>query len=125
MMSLLVVAAIVLAVALGYTTKINIGLFAIAFAYLLGCFGMGLSPGDIINNVPESYLLGDRAVYIDAFMAAKGALSPDGSFPAKGADTALRALASVDAELAKAKLDLNAVYTNAFVQKANAKYPKG
>ena len=32
MMSLLVVAAIVLAVALGYTTKINIGLFAIAFA---------------------------------------------------------------------------------------------
>ena len=43
MMSLLVVAAIVAAVALGYKTKINIGLFAIAFAYLLGCFGMGLS----------------------------------------------------------------------------------
>ena len=52
MMSLLVVAAIVLAVALGYTTKINIGLFAIAFAYLLGCFGMGLSPGDIIGMWP-------------------------------------------------------------------------
>ena len=52
MMSLLVVAAIVLAVALGYTTKINIGLFAIAFAYLLGCFGMGMSPGDIINMWP-------------------------------------------------------------------------
>jgi NitT/TauT family transport system substrate-binding protein len=31
----------------------------------------------------------------------------------------------VDKELAAAKLDLNAVYTNAFVQKANAKYPKG
>jgi NitT/TauT family transport system substrate-binding protein len=58
-------------------------------------------------------------------MAAKGALSPDGSFPAKGADTAFRALASVDDKLAAAKLDLNAVYTNAFVQKANAKYPKG
>ncbi|MBP6320044.1 MAG: ABC transporter substrate-binding protein, partial [Rubrivivax sp.] len=29
-------------------------------------------PGDIINNVPESYLLGDRAIYIDAFLAAKG-----------------------------------------------------
>ncbi|MFN7122448.1 MAG: ABC transporter substrate-binding protein [Hydrogenophaga sp.] len=82
-------------------------------------------PGDIIKVVPEGFLLGDRAVYIDAFMAAKGALSPDGSFPTKGADTAFRALASVDAELAKAKLDLNAVYTNAFVQKANAKYPKG
>ncbi|MCW5656029.1 ABC transporter substrate-binding protein [Hydrogenophaga sp.] len=82
-------------------------------------------PGDIIKVVPESYLLGDRAVYIDGFLAAQKALSPDGSFPAKGADTAFKALASVDAEIAKAKLDLNAVYTNSFVQKANAKYPKG
>ena len=81
-------------------------------------------PGDIINNVPESYLLGDRAIYIDAFLAAKGALSPDGLFPAKGADTAFRALASIDAEIAKAKLDLTAVYTNDFAKKANAKYPK-
>ncbi len=81
-------------------------------------------PGDIINNVPESYLLGDRAVYIDAFLAAKGALSPDGAFPEKGADTAFRALASIDAGIAKAKLDLNAVWTNDFVKKANAKYPR-
>jgi NitT/TauT family transport system substrate-binding protein len=82
-------------------------------------------PGDIIKVVPESYLLGDRAVYIDGFLAAKPALSPDGLFPAKGADTAFRALASVDDKLAAAKLDLNAVYTNDFVRKANAKYPKG
>ncbi|TSE24288.1 ABC transporter substrate-binding protein [Tepidimonas aquatica] len=82
-------------------------------------------PGDIIKVVPESYLLGDRAVYIDGFLASKPALSPDGAFPAKGAETAFRALGSVDDKLAAAKLDLNAVYTNAFVQKANAKYPKG
>jgi NitT/TauT family transport system substrate-binding protein len=81
-------------------------------------------PADIIKAVPESYLLGDRAVYIDAFLAAKGALSPDGMIPEKGADTAFRALASIDAEIAKAQLDLSAVYTNDFVKKANAKYPK-
>ncbi|SHM62402.1 SLC13 family permease [Phytopseudomonas punonensis] len=52
MMSMLVVAAIVAAVALGYKTKINIGLFAIAFAYLIGCFGMGLSPSDVIGMWP-------------------------------------------------------------------------
>ena len=85
----------------------------------------GAGPSDIITNVPESFLLGDRAVYIDAFLSAKGALSPDGMIPEKGADTAFRALASVDAEIAKAKLDLSAVYTNDFVKKANAKYPKG
>jgi NitT/TauT family transport system substrate-binding protein len=81
-------------------------------------------PGDIIRVVPESYLLGDRAVYIDAFLAAKGALSPDGMIPEKGPDTAYRALASIDAEIAKAKIDLGAVYTNEFVKKANAKYPR-
>ncbi len=82
-------------------------------------------PTEIIKVVPESYLLGDRAVYLDAFLAAKGALSPEGLIPEKGAQTALRALASVDDKLAEAKLDLNAVYTNAFVKKAIAKYPKG
>jgi NitT/TauT family transport system substrate-binding protein len=77
---------------------------------------------DVIKVVPESYLLGDRAVYIDGFLAAKQALSPDGSFPARGAETAFKALASVDDKLAAAKLDLAAVYTNEFVRKANAKY---
>jgi NitT/TauT family transport system substrate-binding protein len=80
---------------------------------------------DIVKAVPESYLLGDRAVYIDAFLAAKGALSPDGSIPEAGADTARRALASIDPDVAAAKLDLAAVYTNEFVKKANAKYPRG
>lgn len=80
-------------------------------------------PGDIIKAVPESYLLGDRAVYLDAFLAAKGALSPDGLFPEKGADTALRALASIDPEIGKATIDLKAVYTNDFAKAALAKYP--
>ena len=80
-------------------------------------------PGDIIKSVPEGYLLGDRAVYIDAFLAARGALSPDGSFPEKGADTAFRALASIDPEIARATLDLKAVYTNDFVRAALLKYP--
>jgi NitT/TauT family transport system substrate-binding protein len=80
---------------------------------------------DIIKAVPESYLLGDRAVYIDAFMAAKGALSPDGMIPEAGAATAVRALQSVDDSIKDYKFDLAAAYTNDFVKKANAKYPKG
>ncbi|MCJ8139548.1 SLC13 family permease [Falsirhodobacter halotolerans] len=51
-MSLFIVAAIVLAVILGYVTRINIGLFAIAFAYILGCFGLGLSPSAVIAMWP-------------------------------------------------------------------------
>ena len=80
---------------------------------------------EIIKAVPESYLLGDRAVYVDAFLSAKGALSVDGMFPEAGAETARRALASIDPEIANGKIDLAAVWTNEFVKKANAKYPKG
>lgn len=79
-------------------------------------------PSDIVKVVPESYLLGDRAIYIDAFLKAKAALSPDGLIPDAGSATALRALASVDESIAKAKLDLKANYTNEFVRRALAKY---
>ncbi len=81
--------------------------------------------GEIVKAVPESYLLGDRAVYIDAFLSSKGALSVDGLIPEAGPATALRALQSVDESLKDVKFDLSAVYTNEFVKKANAKYPKG
>jgi NitT/TauT family transport system substrate-binding protein len=81
-------------------------------------------PADIIKAVPESYLLGDRAVYIDAFLASKGALSPDGSIPEAGAATALRALQSIDESLKGVKFDLAAAWTNDFVKRANQKYPK-
>ncbi len=80
-------------------------------------------PGEIIKVVPEGFLLNDRAVYVDAFLKCKPALSPDGMIPEQGAATALRALASVDPEIAKARLDLGAVFTNDYVKRANAKYP--
>lgn len=79
-------------------------------------------PSEVIKVVPESFLLGDRAVYIDAFLKAKAALSPDGIFPEAGSATAMRALASVDDKIAAAKLDLKANYTNEFARKANQKY---
>lgn len=48
-MTLTIVIGIVLAIFLGYITKINIGFYAIAFAYLIGAFGLGLDTSDIIN----------------------------------------------------------------------------
>lgn len=80
---------------------------------------------EITKVVPEAYQLGDRAIYIDAYLKAKGALSPDGTFPEAGSATAYRALSSVDETIAKTKLDLKANFTNDFARKANARYPKG
>ncbi len=44
--------ALVISIGLGYKTKINIGFFTIAFAYLIGCFGMGLKPSEVIELWP-------------------------------------------------------------------------
>lgn len=51
-MTLYILAAIVMCIVLGYITKINIGLFAIVFSYLIGCFGMGLKAYEIIELWP-------------------------------------------------------------------------
>lgn len=52
MISVYVIAAILLAIALGYRSKINTGFFAMAFAYLLGCFVLNLKPGEVIRMWP-------------------------------------------------------------------------
>ncbi|MBO6017281.1 MAG: SLC13 family permease, partial [Oscillospiraceae bacterium] len=50
----MIILAIVLAVYLGYKTKINTGFFCIAFAYIIGCFLVGLKTKDLIGMWPTS-----------------------------------------------------------------------
>ncbi|MGL5434199.1 MAG: SLC13 family permease [Lachnospiraceae bacterium] len=54
MLSILIVGSIALAVAIGYKTGHNTGLFAIVFAYLIGCFVMGMKPKAVIGTWPVS-----------------------------------------------------------------------
>ena len=54
MLSILIVGSIALAVAIGYKTNHNTGLFAIVFAYLIGCFAMGMKPKAVIGTWPVS-----------------------------------------------------------------------
>lgn len=51
-MTLYILLAIAISIILGYKTQINIGFFAIIFAYLIGCFGMGMKVGDVIELWP-------------------------------------------------------------------------
>lgn len=48
MLSIIIILSIALAIFLGYRTKINTGLFCIVFAYIIGCFVMGLKPKQVI-----------------------------------------------------------------------------
>ena len=48
----MIVGALAVSIALGYLRKINIGFFAIVFAYLIGSFGLNLAPRSIIAMWP-------------------------------------------------------------------------
>lgn len=53
-LTIAVIAAIVVAIALGFVFKINVGLLAIVFSYVIGAFFMGLKTKDIILMWPTN-----------------------------------------------------------------------
>jgi NitT/TauT family transport system substrate-binding protein len=79
-------------------------------------------PSDIIKTVPESYLLGDRALYLASFNKVREAIALDGVMPEDGPKTALRALASFEAEVHPDRIDLAKTYTNEFARRAKEKF---
>lgn len=54
MLSVVIILAIALAIFLGYKTGYNTGLFCIVFAYIIGCFVMGMKPKEIIAFWPTN-----------------------------------------------------------------------
>ncbi|TAK41591.1 MAG: ABC transporter substrate-binding protein [Betaproteobacteria bacterium] len=80
------------------------------------------SPQQILNTVPEEYLLGNKAMYLFAYNNVKTAYSKDGLFSDAGAKTTLRAIASFNPAVKPDQVNLAETYTNAFVKKALAKY---
>lgn len=54
MLSILIIGSIAVSVAIGYKTKFNTGFFAMMFAYLIGCFVLGMRTRDVIAGWPVS-----------------------------------------------------------------------
>lgn len=80
------------------------------------------SPSDIIKTVPESYLLGDHALYLASFNKVRESISLDGIIPEDGPRTALRALANLDPSIKPDKIDLAKTYTNVFALRAKERF---
>jgi len=54
MISLIIVLSIIIAIAISYKTKINMGFFALSFAYIIGCFILKLKTANLIAMWPIS-----------------------------------------------------------------------
>jgi sulfonate transport system substrate-binding protein len=80
------------------------------------------SAQDVLRTVPESYLLGDAALYLFSFNKVKEAISPDGTISDAGAKTALKVIPDFNPEVKAKDIKLELTYTNEFVKRANAKY---
>ena len=79
-------------------------------------------PGDLLKAVPETYLLGDRALYLAAFTKVREAISPDGLMAPDAARNALRVLAGIDPGLRLDKIDIERAYTNEFARRAKERF---
>jgi NitT/TauT family transport system substrate-binding protein len=79
-------------------------------------------PGDIIKTVPETYLLGDRALYLASFDKVRESISPDGIVPVDGPKTALAAITSFDTTVKADKIELSKLYTNDFARRAKERF---
>jgi NitT/TauT family transport system substrate-binding protein len=80
------------------------------------------SATDVAKVVPESYLLGDRALYLFSYDHVKEAISTDGIISDAGAKATLKALATFVPAVKTAQIRLDQTYTNEFAKKANQKY---
>ena len=52
MISLIIILALLMAIVIGYRTKFNVGLIALFFAYLIGCFVMDLPTSALLSKWP-------------------------------------------------------------------------
>ena len=77
------------------------------------------SPEEIAKVMPEEYMLGDKALYIQSIKTNLPSWSPDGKISREGTETALKVLKAFDPNVQKATIDLSKTFTDTFVTKAN------
>jgi NitT/TauT family transport system substrate-binding protein len=81
------------------------------------------SPDDVAKAVPQEYLLGDRALYLEAYRKNSESYSRDGLFPVAGAEAQLKVLSGFEPAFKEAPgLRAADTYTNEFAKTALDKY---
>ncbi len=77
---------------------------------------------DINKTVPESYFLGDPALYLAAFNRTREAWSPDGVMPESGPMTAARVMMQLDDLSPSLRTELSKTFTNVLAMQAKTRF---
>lgn len=72
---------------------------------------------DLMKVVPESYLLGDRGLYLASFNNIRESISLNGLISDGEAKTAVRALSNFEPSVKSEKIELAKTFTNVFVKR--------
>jgi NitT/TauT family transport system substrate-binding protein len=81
------------------------------------------TPDEIAKQVPQEYLLGDRALYLEAYRKNSESYSRDGLFPPAGAEALLKVLSGFEPAVKDASgINSADAYTNEFVSVALARF---
>jgi NitT/TauT family transport system substrate-binding protein len=75
---------------------------------------------NIADVLPAEWATPNRDLFLASIRGSRDMFSPDGKFSLEGAEVAFHVLSTVDPHLQSAKINLEATFTNAFVDKAQA-----
>ena len=78
------------------------------------------TPEQVADTVPSEYHFGDKPLYLRAVKNSLESYSRTGIIPQAGMESVLDMLRKLDPELANAKIDLAATFTDRFVKQASA-----
>lgn len=79
-------------------------------------------PRDLIRNVPESYLLGDRGLYLTIYSNLRESISLDGLIYEDAAKTSLRVMANFDPLVRAEHIHISKTYTNVYAKQSKLQF---
>lgn len=79
-------------------------------------------PKDLLRNVPDVYVMGDRGLYLATFNKLRESIALDGMVVEDAAKMALKVMSSFDPNIKAEKIDVNKTYLNVFAKQSKLQF---
>lgn len=79
-------------------------------------------PKELLQSVPEAYLMGDRGLYLETFDKLRESIALDGLVLEDAAKMSLKVMANFDPSVKSEKIDISKTYINAFAKQSKLQF---